>query len=92
LKADEHGPSALKKNQIRDAVAGMIKGGDFGAALPLTLSLFRWESEQPGMIKQHRSRLGFAVRLTAVLPLPVGEGRGEGEFRFPTFVALDLIL
>jgi hypothetical protein len=51
----------------------------------LTLTLSRWEREQPlaTSIKfaSHRAedRRGFAEKLGAILPLPQGEGRGEGE-------------
>ena len=54
-------------------------------AFSLTLTLSRWEREQPLVATKtmeagsaERSR-GIAQRRGAFLPLPAGEGRGEGE-------------
>ena len=53
--------------------------------LSLTLTLSRWEREQPldNFLKFESRRAefsdGFAKARRAFLPLPAGEGRGEGE-------------
>ena len=48
-------------------------------ALSLTPALSRWEREKGSQIFDNRKRFRFVELLTAVLPLPAGEGRGEGE-------------
>ena len=51
----------------------------------LTLTLSRWEREQPLdtslklVTRGAESAGGFTKTLGAFLPLPAGEGRGEGE-------------
>ncbi len=53
--------------------------------LSLTLTLSRWEREQlPAVFRFVSDRSAnpvarILVRLRAILPLPAGEGRGEGE-------------
>jgi hypothetical protein len=55
------------------------------AASSLTLTLSRWEREQPLLMPiksaSHRAEFSrcFAEKLGAFLPLPAGEGKGEGE-------------
>ena len=48
--------------------------------LSLTPALSRWEREQVSQRSSSRARWR-AMRLNAVLPLPAGEGRGEGEHK-----------
>ena len=51
----------------------------------LTLTLSRWEREQPSArfgftpVRPANPVAGFCVGRDAFLPLPAGEGRGEGE-------------
>jgi hypothetical protein len=58
------------------------------AAFPLILTFSRREKESPlvGFVKyeslQAESRFRYAEPLGALLPLPAGEGRGEGEHGF----------
>ena len=51
----------------------------FQNQFPLTLSLSLKEREQHIVRLESYERVGFADRLAAILPLPKGEGRGEGE-------------
>jgi len=60
---------------------------------PLILTLSRGEREQHVFVCWKFSTLGFATRLSRILPLPPGEVRGEGnllsdfEFRISVFEA-----
>ena len=53
--------------------------------LSLTLTLSRWEREQPLRVRYSLNdrpanpALGYVERRDTILPLPAGEGRGEGE-------------
>jgi len=67
-----------------------------GVTFSLTLTLSRWEREQPLTVFrtasgfQAEASCRFARRLGAFLPLPKVEGRGEGKvnlvFQWPKFI------
>ena len=62
-----------------------MHGNRLDALLPLTLTLSRGEREQQAAAfrasEDHPANtvVSFSVRLGAILLLPAGEGRGEGE-------------
>ena len=51
-------------------------------SFPLTLALSLREREQQGSLFGISNCARLADRLTAILPLPWGEGRDEGDFPF----------
>ena len=52
---------------------------NFPGLFPLTPALSLRERENQGPRRNNSKLLGFSIALPAILPLPEGEGRGEGE-------------
>lgn len=75
----EQWPLGLGGNPICSSPGALVHRQPLPVRIPLTLTLSPMEREQPGPVLTNLDGPCFADRLTTVPPLPLGEGRGEGN-------------